>query len=171
MTEAAIFICADVDLPSTDTVMTMLEDKGLVVLRGLGITPSRLAGIARAWFKGRPMLRYDHIPADPLNDGDLRAPGSNVVGHPCIRKLDNTKNALLTDIGYEYEWHMDSDDDYTILYCQSTPDHGAETFFADSAALFEGVRLSLRARSCTRMRICTQHSHALTHILTNTPQL
>ena len=157
MTEAAIINCDNVGLPSTDTVMAMLEDKGLVLLRGLGLTPPRLAGIARAWFGGRPMLRYDHTPADPLNDGDPHAPKSHVAGHPCIRKLGNTKYGLLADIGYE--WHMDSAEDYTILYCHSTPEHGAETLFADSAALFEG---DLRARACTRIHTYTPHSRAYT---------
>ena len=162
MTEAAIAICAETGLPSTDIVMTMLEDKGLVILRELGaMTPPRLSDIGRAWFKGIPMLRCDHISADPLNDGDPHAVGSNVAGHPSIRKLGNAKGSLLADIGYE--WHMDSDHDCTILYCKSTPEYGAETLFADSAALFEGVQLRLRAHEYTHMyTLVNTHAHAHT---------
>ena len=114
----------------------------LVVVDGLDVEPKQLVELMTAFAPREKMTDWSKMPLLPENDGVEGAQTVNCPGEPLVRYLGNVVDektgeplTLLADIGYE--WHQDSStSSFSVLYCITAPEEGAETLFASASTLF-----------------------------------
>eukprot|EP01051_Picozoa_sp_SAG22_P001717 SAG22_NODE_71_length_22540_cov_8.918052_1_plen_503_part_00 len=139
-----------------EALPALLAQHGLVVVNGLlALRPRQLVHLLTVFGPEEQMLEYTSTPVDP--EGASGGGGGGAAHTPesaRVRVLGNSTHeatgrptSLLAKIGYE--WHVDgSAACLSCLHCKETPaGAGAETLFADSAALFERLSTAQRAEA------------------------
>ena len=134
-------------------VKMKLEEHGMLQLFGVPPEPSVVEGIICALNCRSAVTDWTGTPCDPEDDGVEGALDAIVPGFPTIRLLGNTtdevtgKPTALLARNLGYYWHQDSVGSttsntgashrcFTGLFCESTPDAGAETLFASCTDLW-----------------------------------